>query len=91
MAVVNIMEEVVRNALHEHLQELHLPCTCSHCLDDIMAITLNRLPPRYIANLHNSAIVRAEQITNQQGLTTVVLEIAKAAQIVSKNRRCSNR
>lgn len=90
MAVVNVMEEVVRNALQEHLQELHLRCTCAQCMDDIMAITLNQLHPRYIANLQNRAIVRAEQIADRQGLTNIVLEIAKAAQVVANHPRCGN-
>lgn len=89
MPIHNVMEEVVYDVLQEHLRNLTLSCTCEQCIDDIMAITLNQLPSRYIAKKEFTPYVRAEHLANRQGLTNIVMEIAKSAKTVSANPRCS--
>ncbi|WP_062107312.1 late competence development ComFB family protein [Bacillus niameyensis] len=88
MPVENVMEKVVRDVLLKHKDELHLPCTCAHCLDDIMALALNQLPPRYIVNNELSPYVRASHVADHQGATNILLTVTKAAGIVSANPRC---
>jgi len=57
-------------------------------MDDIMAIALNELPPRYIANGEYGPYVRAEHVADRQGATNIILIVTKAAARVSKNPRC---
>lgn len=89
MGVHNVMEDVVRDTLHTYKSSLHLTCDCEHCLNDICALALNELPPRYISNSKFSPYVRVEHEANHQGATTILTVIAKSAALVSDNPRCA--
>lgn len=90
MPVYNVMEEVVLGVLQQYENELHLTCHCDRCKDDIMAIALNQLPPRYIVNDKLSPVIRAEHVADRQGATNILSTVAKAARLVSANPRCEN-
>lgn len=45
--IVNIMELLVDERLDEAIYKFHC-CRCDKCRKDIVAITLNRLHPRYV-------------------------------------------
>jgi len=47
----NHMETVVREVLQEYIHHGKLRCSCERCQADIMALTLNRIPPRYAVSL----------------------------------------
>ena len=88
MAVHNVMEEIVREVLVNYRQQFNLSCECERCLDDIMAIALNQLPPQYITKAEYIPYVRAPHTADRQGVTNVLLTVTKAASIVSNNPRC---
>jgi len=88
MALYNVMEEVVRDVLIQYKDQLQLTCQCERCLNDIMAIALNELPPRYIANEEYGPYVRAAHVADRQGATNIILIVTKAATFVSNNPRC---
>jgi competence protein ComFB len=88
MALYNVMEEVVHDVLMQYKDQLQLACQCERCMDDIMAIALNELPPRYIANGEYGPYVRAEHVADRQGATNIILIVTKAAARVSKDPRC---
>ncbi|WP_158541052.1 late competence development ComFB family protein [Sporosarcina sp. BI001-red] len=88
MGVHNVMEDVVRDTLLSYKNNMNLTCHCEQCLNDISALALNELPPRYIANSKYSPYVRASHEADHQGNTTIVAAIAKSAALVSKNPRC---
>ncbi|MBS4174144.1 late competence development ComFB family protein [Bacillus sp. FJAT-49736] len=88
MPIYNVMEEIVKNVLDENIEQLHLPCTCERCRDDIQAIALNQLPPHYIANRERSPYIRAGYTADRQGATNILSAIIKASKIVGQNRRC---
>ena len=44
------VEEVFDEVLAGFLQKKPEMCTCPRCRDDIKALALNRLPPRYVAS-----------------------------------------
>lgn len=51
----NLQENLVRQALQEILEDPQQPvtdrlCTCRFCLVDVIAVALNSLPPRYVAD-----------------------------------------
>ncbi|PTY81922.1 hypothetical protein B5V88_02045 [Heyndrickxia sporothermodurans] len=83
----NVMEEIVRNAIDEHKDQLNLTCACENCLDDILALSLNRLPPKYIVNPNTSPFVRAAYTADRQGAANIISTVFQAAEIVSKNPR----
>lgn len=88
MVICNVMEKVVEDVVMKFKDELHLSCTCGRCLDDVMAIALNKLPPRYIANDDHSPYIRASHEMDRQSATNVLMIVAQAASIVAKDPRC---
>lgn len=88
MAIKNVMEDVVKDVLSKHKNQLNLTCECERCMDDVMAIALNKLPPRYIVNTEHTPYVRAAHEADRQGATNILMIVAQAAGLVSKNPRC---
>lgn len=43
----NVMEEIVKNKALDFIRDLSV-CGCDKCYYDIIAMTLNKLPPRYV-------------------------------------------
>lgn len=90
MKVQNVMEIVVKDVIDEYRGQLNMPCTCEHCMNDVLAMTLNQLPPQYIVDEANSAYVRAVHQADRQGATAVLTKVAWAAGVVAANPRCEN-
>ncbi len=88
MGIHNVMEDVVRDTLLTYKDRMNLACSCDRCLNDIMALALNELPPRYVANQNFSPYVRAAHETDRQGATNIITLIAKSAAKVSSSPRC---
>ncbi|MBS4224066.1 late competence development ComFB family protein [Lederbergia citrea] len=88
MNVTNIMEDIIQKEIIKNLNQLHMSCTCEHCLSDVLALSLNELPPRYIVNQERSPYVRAIYEADRQGSINILKTISKAAKLVSDNRRC---
>ena len=82
MKVVNLMEQFAGEVLGKQWEYLNLPCRCDICKADVLAITLNNLPTRYVTNLKGSLIVRAS-FQDDQYLADMLREIAKAVMIVA--------
>lgn len=90
MAILNVMENVVKDVISKHKHQLHLTCDCDRCLDDIMAISLNELPPRYIVNEAHRPLVRAVHEADSQGAMNILMIVAQAATLVSEKPRCNS-
>lgn len=56
----NHTETVVYQALQNYLRQNKLACTCERCQADIMALALNRLPPRYYVSLQGKILTQCE-------------------------------
>lgn len=46
--IINYNEYVVLQAMRDVLATNATFCRCSFCIEDVFALTLNKLPPRYI-------------------------------------------
>ena len=90
MNVKNIMEIVVWDVISKYKNELHMPCTCDHCLNDVLAMTLNHVKPQYVVHESNSAYIRAVHEADRQGATAILTKVAWAAGVVGQNPRCDN-
>lgn len=84
------MEDVVRDVVKKYKNELHMRCTCERCLADVIALALNKLPPRYIVNEGHSPYIRAPLEADRQGFTNILTIVAQGAMIVSKKTRCGS-
>lgn len=85
MNVVNIMEELVSQKLNDMIAAGGC-CTCRQCRDDIYAIALNNLHPRYIATSKGALFTKLERMAVQAD-TDVTLAVAQAMEIVKANPR----
>lgn len=82
---VNMMETFVEETLQLIAPELDC-CTCEQCRNDIAALALNRLPPRYVVTEAGGAISKADTMRIQH-LTDVRTALIQAAQAVKEHPR----
>lgn len=88
--IYNYTEVAVKQALPEVLKEYikNNPetCTCPRCQEDILALTLNQLPPHYVATDEGTIFT---QVSFDQigGKAQVVAAITRAIQQVAANPR----
>ncbi|MBS4540002.1 late competence development ComFB family protein [Clostridium sp. D2Q-11] len=86
MTLYNFMEIGVKNHIKVVLNKQSDMCKCQQCVDDISAIALNNLPPKYIARDTGEIYSKLSQMENQFTVD-IIKEITKAINIVSKNPR----
>jgi len=81
MKVFNLMEEIARNCLKELMQrDPELAGLSEQQLSDILALTLNHLPPKYVATMRGEIISKTQ--LRQQMETDVYRELTNAKQKV---------
>ncbi|MDR3540099.1 MAG: late competence development ComFB family protein [Desulfosporosinus sp.] len=78
----NHTEIIVHQALQDYLRNHSIPCSCELCQADIMALALNRLPPRYYVSLRGEIITQWES-HNLPDQARVMAEVVRAIQQVS--------
>lgn len=91
MQMRNAMEIVVKTSLAEILQQqekygVEDVCTCERCQLDIMAIALNKLPPRYVVCDQGEAYVRTAAL-DQQFKVDTLFAVLNALRLVQTNPR----
>lgn len=78
------MEDIVDKLMPKILENYDDICKCPKCMDDIKAIVLNNLPPKYISSEKGLLYTKINQLSEEFN-TNIVKEIALAINIVSKN------
>jgi len=86
MGLYNGTETLVRAMFSDDYMQKRLVCRCEQCQDDILALTLNRLPSRYVSTNQGQAYVKA-QFLNSQLQSDVIKELAISAEFVGKSPR----
>lgn len=81
----NYMESVVE-AIYEEYKGALGCCTCPSCRDDVIAYTLNRLPPKYIVSSPGAAFTRLDALQTQYR-ADVAATLSQAAAVVAKSPR----
>lgn len=84
MEVHNYTENIVKEIYEDIMLEHNEVCQCEKCKMDIIAITLNKLPPKYVVTTKGSVYAKVAQLQLQIKMD-VVREITKALEIV-KNK-----
>jgi competence protein ComFB len=79
------MEVCVLDQLETVLESLNA-CTCDNCLHDILAISLNRLPAKYVVTKKGELYTKINNIQAQFEVD-IIAAIAQASAIVSRNPR----
>ncbi|KKI89232.1 hypothetical protein WQ54_27100 [Bacillus sp. SA1-12] len=85
--IVNAMERIMKDLLDEYQNRLQLTCTCNECLDDILALTLNKTEPRYVTKEEKIMFIKAEFVDKQE-MTSLLVKLAECAKIVSDRPLC---
>lgn len=80
--VINFNEYLVLKIIRETLQRDLSLCRCSLCIEDVFALSLNSLPPRYIQVTSLDRYSKSKNFIDEQEVRNKVME---AWQIISKN------
>jgi competence protein ComFB len=82
----NYIEKVVRDELKNMFEKDKTLCKCDNCYQDMMTLTMNNLPPMYVAS-NVGHILTMYNLTRDQLRAQVMVEILKAVMTVKKNPR----
>ncbi|MDR3542901.1 MAG: late competence development ComFB family protein [Desulfosporosinus sp.] len=58
--IKNYSEIVVHQALQDYLRDNKISCYCDRCQADIIALSLNRLPPHYYVSSYGELMLKYE-------------------------------
>lgn len=76
----NIMELVVKNQVEDMIVRSD-QCHCEKCKMDIMALVLNKVPPKYVVT-NKGALITRVQSYSRQGAADLMATIASAMETV---------
>lgn len=81
----NLTEELVKDVLERMLAHNKDDiCTCEKCRGDMMAITLNEIPSKYVSTTKGEAYAKLDEM-NVQYRADVVTVMSKAMKKVAEN------
>ena len=83
---VNYIEKIVREELASSYKRDKDLCTCDRCFQDIMTLTLNKLPPKYVTS-NIGHIMTMYNLTKDQLHAQVMVELLKAIEQVKASPR----
>ncbi|MBD1381388.1 late competence development ComFB family protein [Metabacillus arenae] len=85
--VINAMEQIVKHLLDSYKEKLGMNCFCETCKENVFALVLNKVQPRYVSDYEKVAYVKANYIDKQE-MTSLQVKLAECAKIVSDNPLC---
>lgn len=83
MALVNVMEQIVSDKLDQILSGENC-CKCSRCVEDMKAIALNRLPPKYV-NTNSGELFSKLNATVRQSSVDINIAVTAAVEMVAQH------
>jgi|LGOV01.1.fsa_nt_gb competence protein ComFB len=86
MKVHNYMENAVDLLLKDLLNKYEDVCKCDMCINDIKAITLNKLKPHYVSTKKGDLYTKVDEM-NLQFDIDIYKALIEAIEIVRKNPR----
>lgn len=89
MLVKNAMEPLVAEVLNDNWQLINMPCKCEQCKNDVFALALNLIPPRYVSKANGYAYVKAQYFDKQMH-ANILVKIGEATRKVSEQPQCDN-
>ena len=82
----NFMEDVVEDLVNKLWKEDIDICKCNKCKNDVMALSLNKLPPKYFSSDKGNVWAKLLYSDNQK-MTDVMKAVAESMKIVNQNQR----
>ncbi len=88
--IKNILEKALRDLIPElYRLKPHL-CRCEQCIDDVLALALKSLPPKYVSRDEGEVYARVE-LENPQFQVDMLEALLFAAEVVAAHPRCEKR
>ena len=87
MQLKNYMEEVVASVIKRVLKDTNC-CTCEKCVNDVTAMALNNLPPKYVVTEEGELYLKFRELQQQYEVDVIAATI-RAAEVVKKHPRHS--
>ena len=84
---VNVAEEIVRSKVPAIMEESNM-CTCERCTNDVVALALNKIPPRYVVTRKGKLYARINACLPQYQ-ADLLEAIVNACNTVKTNTRHS--
>ncbi|MEN3203573.1 MAG: late competence development ComFB family protein [Atribacterota bacterium] len=84
----NVLEEALRKLLPEVYKVKKDLCSCSQCQEDVLALALRALPPKYVSREVGEVFARLE-LENPQVQVDMLEALLQAADIVIARPRCA--
>jgi competence protein ComFB len=78
MTLVNVTETLVHMVFNNEFIDRKLACSCEQCVNDVLALTLNNLPSRYVSTDKGEAYVKV-QYFNPQIRSDILRELTLAS------------
>ena len=85
ISLKNYMENCVSDKLPAVIKNMDI-CTCERCKMDILAYSLNQLPPKYVATPKGHIYTKLEAMQNQFD-ADIIIALTSAAKLVGDNPR----
>lgn len=79
--LINQWEPIVYELLQEYMKGDEVECRCERCQVDIMALVLNKMPPRYTVSLRGEILTSIESCSAAKK-AQILIEIINAAKVV---------
>jgi len=64
LVFANILEEIMRMEAPKIMSGLNM-CVCERCLNDVLALALNRMPPKYVVSKKGALFAKIASYGNQ--------------------------
>ena len=83
--IENYAESVVKLLLEDLLKKYPNICKCEKCKADMLALSLNNIPPKYSVSEEGKAYTKALTEVNIQGNIDMITIVTRAIELVSSN------
>ncbi len=71
MELINYTEVLVKQHFDEVIGKFDDVCKCQQCKFDILALALNKLPPKYVVSEKGAVFSKAQSFTTQSNVDVV--------------------
>ncbi|MFV0496583.1 MAG: late competence development ComFB family protein [Candidatus Fimivivens sp.] len=79
----NVMENYVEEKV-DRLLKNHAGCSCARCREDVIALALNNLPPKYVVSDTGALFVKVTQVDNISEVE-ITKQVAAAMKVVDES------
>lgn len=81
----NLLKDEVREQVEELLAERDDLCNCKQCHDDVTALALSNLKPRYAGSEEGKVILNSVDISSEQTKMDILKAVLEAAEKVNEH------